>query len=89
MNKTIEFVSYDGKYPNLCSGKLVLKIDGVERSDFELISGGLCMFDSEWNDIVVQGKWKVDVPDDLMDFVTEIEEVVNDNVPYGCCGGCL
>lgn len=27
----IEFVSYDGKYPNLCSGQLVLKINGQVR----------------------------------------------------------
>ena len=31
MNK-IEFVSYDGGYPNLCSGKLVVKIDDKEVS---------------------------------------------------------
>lgn len=31
MNK-IEFVSYSGEYPNLCSGKLVVKIDDKEVS---------------------------------------------------------
>jgi hypothetical protein len=30
--KNIEFVSYDGAYPNLCSGKLTVKIDGKEVS---------------------------------------------------------
>lgn len=30
MNKKIAFVSYDGEYPNLCSGVLILKIDGIE-----------------------------------------------------------
>ena len=25
----VEFISYDGKYPCLCSGKLILRIDGV------------------------------------------------------------
>jgi hypothetical protein len=28
----IEFVSYNGAYPNLCRGKLVVKIDGKEVS---------------------------------------------------------
>ena len=28
----IEFVSYNGAYPNLCSGKLIVKIDGKEVS---------------------------------------------------------
>jgi hypothetical protein len=32
MSEKIEFVSYNGKYPNLCSGKLVVKIDGKEVS---------------------------------------------------------
>lgn len=32
MSEKIEFVSYDGKYPNLCRGKLVVKIDGKELS---------------------------------------------------------
>lgn len=26
----VEFVSYSGRYPNLCHGVLVLKIDGIE-----------------------------------------------------------
>lgn len=27
--KHVEFVSYSGKYPNLCSGVLTLRIDGL------------------------------------------------------------
>lgn len=30
--KNIKFISYNGEYPNLCSGKLVVKIDGKEVS---------------------------------------------------------
>ena len=29
-NEKIEFVSYTGKYPNLCSGVLTVRIDGKE-----------------------------------------------------------
>ena len=32
MDNKIEFVSYNGAYPNLCYGKLVVKIDGKEVS---------------------------------------------------------
>ena len=32
MSKKIKFVSYSGAYPNLCSGKLVVNIDGKEVS---------------------------------------------------------
>ena len=28
-NSHVKFISYDGKFPNLCSGQLVLEIDGV------------------------------------------------------------
>lgn len=32
MNVEIDFVSYSGSFPNLCRGKLVVKIDGKEVS---------------------------------------------------------
>lgn len=87
----VEFVSYDGRYPNLCSGTLVLKIDGVERvmPSYCMHSGGSVTFDNNWTEHVGTGLWSVDVPDDLSDLESEIEACVNDNVPYGCCGGCV
>ena len=30
LNEHVEFVNYTGRYPNLCSGVLTLKIDGEE-----------------------------------------------------------
>lgn len=33
----IKFISYDGKYPNFCSGTLILEVDGKKRA---LCSGG-------------------------------------------------
>lgn len=36
--RNINFISYDGKWPCLCLGTLVLEIDGVEHS----LKGGLC-----------------------------------------------
>lgn len=68
----IEFVSYDGAYPNLCSGTLVLKINGVEAkfhysfdnnkdkgeySEF-WSSGGVVSFDENWMEEVTQGPWR-------------------------------
>ena len=58
----VKFVSYDGKYPNLCTGTLVLNIDGTDYSfgfttvpgmskcDFPMFwhSGGSVSFDNDW-----------------------------------------
>lgn len=86
----VEFVSYDGKYPNLCSGTLVLRIDGVEVEFADAMkSGGSVWFDEEWCEHVDCGTWNVDVPNEYLYLIDEIEKCVNDNVCWGCCGGCL
>lgn len=87
----VEFVSYDGAYPNLCSGTLVLKINGEERElSHCLSSGGSVSFNEDWNECVTSGAWSVyDLPEDLQPYRSEIEECVNENIPYGCCGGCV
>lgn len=105
----VSFVSYDGKYPNLCSGVLVLNINGEEikfghnylssswdkdgNYDAFWSSGGSCYFNHDYSESGVRrGKWGIDIdkiPDKYKDYYSEIEEVFNDNVDYGCCGGCL
>lgn len=87
----VEFVSYDGRYPNLCQGQLVVRIDGKEVNLGKcLVSKGSCYFNSNWEAHVTQGEWDIDdLPDEYEKFRQEIIEVVNDNVLCGCCGGCL
>ena len=96
--RSIEFVSYSGRYPSLCSGWLELKIDGKPwRRYVNLFSGGQCYIDGE-REVVEQGPW--DLTGYEYDYFTnndgftdeEIDEVIrllNENVEYGCCGGCL
>lgn len=52
--------------------------------------GGKCDF---WgNSIVTKDEWEIDVsalPKEIRQFVAEIDEVFNANVPQGCCGGCM
>ena len=81
----VEFVSYDGEYPNLCSGTLVLRIDGktVGFSNALCSGGGL---DEDYNPY--EGEWSVCVPEEYKHLRDEIESVVNANVEWGCCGGC-
>lgn len=88
----VEFVSYDGEYPSLCSGTLVLKINGEIRimPSCCLSSGGSVSFDEDWNEIVTQGRWDISsLPEDLEPLRDEIVDCINENIPYGCCGGCV
>ena len=87
----VEFVSYDGEYPNLCSGTLMLSIDGetVEFPKYCMRSGGSVWFDDEWHEHVGYGEWSVKVPEKYAHLQKEIEDCVNSNVPCGCCGGCI
>ena len=97
----VRFVSYTGKWPNLCRGILTLEIDGVEhRFGYDSgqhgkfwSSGGECGFSGNYTGSYVHaGEWKIDaqlLPEELKCYVAEIDEIFNSNVVYGCCGGCL
>ena len=106
MAKAVEFVSYTGKYPHLCSGVLTVKINGEEvkfgtettpdgeQKKYNKVfwaSGGRCYFDNA-KDYIEEGKWEtiaVFIPEQYRQYASELEEVLNTNVPHGCCGGCL
>lgn len=84
----VEFISYDGKFPCLCSGTLVLRIDGEEVvfPKYSLVSGGRCV---SMDGDVEKGPWTVlNIPDKFQYLQKEITECVNANVRHGCCGGC-
>ena len=86
----VKFISYDGKYPNLCRGALTLDIDGrIYIFDHALSSGGTCSFDADWCPEVTQGAWLVNLPIWAERYRDEIEYLVEINIPHGCCGGCL
>ena len=90
----INFISYSGSFPNLCCGVLIIEID---KTRYELagvmVSGGSVYFSDDYrNEHIEEGDWFIPesrLPDNLKSLVTEITEVVNENVPKGCCGGCL
>ena len=97
----IEFVSYDGEYPMLCHGNLVLKING-KKFEFDdthypkfWSSGGEVSFDDDWNEEVTQDEWywrcfeENKLPKIILDNKELIMEIFNENVPFGCCGGCV
>lgn len=39
----VEFVSYNGIFPNLCFGELVLRIDGEEYHSWDCMRPGGCV----------------------------------------------
>ena len=107
-SRNVEFVSYTGKFPNLCSGVLTLRIDG------ENVKFGHCLEDYDWQSRKYkddnynsfwksggwidsdyyprQGEWIIDIseiPEQYRKYASQIDEVFNGNVPYGCCGGCV
>lgn len=93
----IKFISYDGKYPNLCNGILTLEIDGKTVTfgsnngcDYDRfwISGGCC-----GTKYIETDEWQFDddkyFPDKYLSHYEEIKKLFNDNVEFGCCGGCM
>lgn len=88
MSKVI-FVSYDGEYPDLCSGELILCVNGKIYSSVKLSSGGFCEI-SDDEELVGKGAWDIAyAPKELADYLDEIRQVVNENIEWGCCGGCI
>lgn len=97
-NNNVKFISYTGKWPNLCSGVLTLEVNGKiykfgysqEYRDF-WASGGSCGFKGG-KSYINYGEWEInvdDLPEELRKYAPEIDKVFNENVESGCCGGCL
>ena len=109
VEQRVKFISYDGEFPNLCSGVLTLEIDGKEykfghhyfgtdedpdKPDFIDFwsSGGSVSFSDDWDASIWEGEWEIDVdrlPEQFWDVADEIDKVINENIPWGCCGGCI
>lgn len=92
-NNPIIKIDYDGEYPNLCSGNLIVTIDNIKYDfpNYCLSSGGHICRDDEWNMWAEEGEWSitawpVNFPEHLKDLV---ENEINYQIPHGCCGGCI
>ena len=98
----VKFISYTGKFPNLCSGILTLEIDGNKykfgHSIYKEPQGEFPRFWRSGGGLLPNyagaypGEWQIDVsklPEHFRKCATEIDVVFNDNVPCGCCGGCI
>ncbi len=91
-------LTYDGKYPILCGGRLIVKV-GETTYDFGtnvLVSGGGCYHDhceengeEDWWSS--RGPWEIHRwPEEFpVELREELLELVNKQIEQGCCGGCL
>ena len=87
----VRFISYNGEYPNRCSGTLIIEVDGVRYTEFGILSGGECSFDANWNDYVSEGPWEITrwhegFPEQAKAYALYL---FNEYAAWGCCGGCL
>jgi hypothetical protein len=88
-------IKYDGDWPNLCSGHLEVWV-GETYYDFGkyvLCSGGRVVGDEDWNMWTEEGPWIIyeeDLPKDFpVDRYDDLMNVINAEIPWGCCGGCI
>ena len=102
----VEFVSYTGEWPNLCTGVLSLIIDDKlvhfghdyvkdwrddDNFDAFWVSGGSVSLHND-NCRVKTGEWTIYrdlLPEKYRDLANDIDKVFNENIPFGCCGGCV
>lgn len=88
----VEFISYDGKWPCLCMGTLIIKVDGkTYKFEHAMISGGHICRDDDCDMWAERGDWEVNLYEhpELEPYKEEITRLVNENVEHGCCGGCI
>lgn len=85
-------IEYNGKYPNLCSGKLIVFING-SKWEFPdcLVSGGSVRRNKDWDIWATKGPWTIDKwPEGFpVKLKRLVEKEINWKIPQGCCGGCI
>lgn len=85
-------IQYDGEYPCLCMGHLIVWIDGKEWDfgKYALESGGRCILA---DDRIVKGKWNIfddKWPKEFPEkYKRPVLSKINKEIPHGCCGGCF
>jgi hypothetical protein len=85
-------VTYNGSYPNSCSGRLEIKVDGnIVYSEVHCCnSSGSVWFDKDWDSHVEDGELTWD-DKDACKFSQEIRDAVRTELSkvHVCCGGCV
>lgn len=83
-------VTYDGEYPNACTGTLTIIVDGeiIYSKKHCCTSTGNCYFTEDWDDVIEDGTLEWNDKDSFSKEIVNAvyEELSKINV---CCGGCL
>ena len=86
-------IEYDGAYPNLCRGSLVVTVDSVrwQFPQYCMSSGGSVGFTEDWRGYTTEGKWSITEWPALFpkQMKQAVVDKVNEIIERGCCGGCL
>ena len=92
--KNVEFISYSGRWPALCSGTLCMEVAGKIHTfgygERWWECGGSCWYANgeTGNDT---GPWRLNknyLPEELYPYADEMLAKFNANVSFGCCFGC-
>lgn len=78
----------------LCCGNIEVQIIPLNKTytSIFLCSGGgiICPEGEEWNLQPSSGPWDVTFCDDFPEeYKDEVVTLINAEIPWGCCGGCI
>ena len=81
-------VTYDAPAYALCGATWTIQYeDIIIVLDHALCSGGHVSWGKQ--DIIESGPWSLHLPDFLEPYEEQLTKLANDNIPQGCCGGCI
>lgn len=89
----MKLISHNLPAYNACRGSFTCETDGKEWyfPKGSLHSGGSVSFDENWSETVEEGPWTINewpkgFPEDKK---WEVLDLINEEFPWGCCGGCV
>ena len=89
MNHIIKIEKFEEKPWALCSSLVIMSVDG-KQFRVRLHTGGAVWFDEHWCEHVEDGPWSLwDIPDEFKHLKKELTDVINKEIIWGCCGGCV
>lgn len=81
-------IDYDAPPYALCGSSWTIQYeDTIIVLEHSLSSGGHVSWGEQ--DIIETGEWGLMLPDFLEPYKEQLTKLANENIPQGCCGGCI